>query len=1315
MSESLVLEKQLDAREEYLKIKELNLPHEGRNLDGPVTMETFLNHEYTEQLSGPWSADPRVVTLGYLSNLLSMNRDSLGTIRDINDKIYKLESVLYGMDVSSIMNSRGSVKQDGTNGYVVSKIVRKGNQNSKQTQNAKCYSTILQLASDMCNGALQPKVDPSYPHPPESSPRPPVDLAKVLTLPDKAYPLVLFCSQNEAACVSKMVHKDQIGAREIAVLNAPSRVMCKYVEDVARKIRDDEHRVGNRINLIEIKNKIGIVKHTLQIGLSDRKTGRKVAFDSADCSKWGPSMMPHTLYLSLALRMAEGTELITMRNCLSLFSMKVFKIPDEFYMTPRESLSGKKAREVHDRLVRMRPPLGDWSSQLIYLEESMHQGILGSASSVLGSDAQSLSNYVTDKTHSHLSMRTISHITSDDYSRVITWKGDEGLFSVGKTVLAMHTDVLRMFGIKRNLQKSGLSTDYFEFNSIFFTSSGEYRPDVKSRLSFIDYSASQDAYEVSLEAANKGAEYLRSEGSVIGSLWVCVLNNSLAMIQNQSERLFKTLGDSIHKVPLELGGLIRPDTLLSTGSIPQAAFFENYEPYDNCDPSITMANIIQSETYDPTLTLETETEFGEKILVPSLSRSGVVHLARRPHRSLRAIREFLMHDIDMNLYMEVFRGRNTSSYLLALMACAQRESKEGGSLGTSLNFSSTQTPHDAKVFLINSSYFMDLLGEDRVSRDDLHRAAQVYLQRRSEIQYTCDWPIDMMTVKQELEVHRRVTKLLKPLKITPMPKFTVNDKKVSKYCGDGFLQQRLTLVKEVYRPQVFGGDVDIHPWLYQEAMETYKQRLMKLGVRRQWFRMNIRNDDALGKNWFERILTSDFVGGGRLHYEYDIDSSVIHRVDDRLERALTMNYSMLHWSRDGVAVDMFSPYLNQLDKNMKVRSVDITTFMNILAGDDLYLVTNQPLKEALVSHLRMCQDLGARFSIDPAHLTMDFHRKKFVSTSNHVIYQYPFDSGSNRCGREIILQSKGKYRHFVHSYHYDVDVPKDDDTDVYHVIKYSENMVRVKFMMHTGFTMLVLNDDEMVPLQVISSFDVSHNKITFFTEENIETDRELLHFLKEKGQEVKDVGKIVQAIQLTQGRVDDDWYDDSDKPPDDEDEELVNAYDVGSDSDGFDIEYDLSDDDSDIFEHKSDKSSSDDEEVYDIEEVMDMPRSETGMVLKVSEISASLMRSTITRAPPELMRRAKKRNPKIVAGYELYLPYKPSKTLILPTEKSSVWSVLRRAEEAAKEEGAWLHDYVIDSLKSYPPIRTELELMWAEEATLVKTSAEDDSDDDWGN
>lgn len=1171
MSEALVLDKQLDARESYLSVLNQNLPHEGRFRE-PIRskdhlIQVMIDEDFAASGAREFSACPLTVYLGFLSTMVKVSKDGSGsqTISSLASKVFQLDGIARTLEVKSVMNTRGSVRESGLTGVVVTNVQEKGKKKVMVTQNSKCYRTILKALHNMKKGKLPPHVVddwkvlvPDMENDPDADD---LDLDSIIRMSDALWPLIYYFQSNRAQCVSKMVHKDQIGAREIAVLNAASRVMCFYVETLARSIRDTEHLKGIKTNLIERRDKMDIVTATMSKSLAEKRSGREVVYDSADCSKWGPSMMVNTLYQTIASRITDPVQRSVIRNCLSLFGKKVFKIPDNFYTsTPDCPSTTNIIGNTQSRLLSMSDEMGSYEHQLLYLPESMHQGILGCSSSVLGSDAQNLTAYVLERVYESVDMKVTSHITSDDYSRVISWKNSEGddmgLYRFAKESLSIHVGILFGMGIKRNLQKSALSTRYWEFNSEFFTSSGDMRPDIKSRLSYIDFGHSSDPYPNALRCVNQTSEFLRVEGSFVGACWVGLLNNQLAMYQNQSRSLYKAAGQCIYTIPLELGGLVRVDPLLSVVSARFMPYLANYERTPYAPIEETLSVMLDGQSFHPEL-MEVLEGDSRNVRVPSLSRSGTIHLCSRPRRSTRAIREFLM-SLSHDEFSTGFTGRTTSSTILALMACAHREESTLGDDSSAMRYAITQTVSDAKLYRTNSPLMTKILGTGQFSRNEIHVAALEYLSQREALDVTRVDFLNTSIMERSLKVYRGLLAKLKPFDMSPVPRIMHKRVQIDDFANSGFVSERMSDFDAQFRPHVFGGESDIHPWTYLESYTTLRSTLEGLARRKQVFRMALRESDDQSRNIMEKVLLSNYMAGCRLSYSYRDYNPELINIDGRLTQSLSAMTTPSPGVFGNSTVDLLLPQFPALWRAGKVRRVDVTSYMNLIVGDPNFCLADTNLRKQSLEVLRkISSTCGDRFLVvDPFRLSQNVPSMNYSSSKRVRLWQKPIISDTEVVGREFIHQSGEKYDHSMVFLRGATVLPQDTPSDTYGSLSLMDHEeVSVKIGEHYGFLVLSTAHSGVI-LQVLSQSPIEKTKMILLMNSALEDDLDGLDSLGVELDATYVTPKIVDMFTMASGfRSDTEWFEKQEEtqlPPKENDDDALALFFNQSDEDSDD-------------------------------------------------------------------------------------------------------------------------------------------------------------------
>lgn len=1307
MSEASVLDKQLIARKTYLKVKNQENAHEGR-MRTPINsteelyellMTDFDSWSYCE----PYSPDPLNVLRGALCSIYQTHKGPVNSetlIGEVVQKNFEMGGVCYSMKIKDIMNSRGSVKMAFPTGVSVlnSTLDDKGHKLTK-TQNSKCYQTVL----EMCQMVLDDKDMPTMSSDDWEAIEPclepfnvDINLDDISNMNDRLWPLLYHCVLGFAKCVSKMVHKDQIGSREIAVLNVASRIMCYYVECCARLIRTREHALGIKTNLIEMHDKMEIVSKSLTNSYAEKALGRQVVYDSADCSKWGPSMLSYILYISIGMRMDNNTHLKVLRNCLSLFCHKVFKVPDAFFsvldIEDQNLVESNIINKVKLELATMSEDMGSLKHQLLKLEESMHQGILGASSSVLGSDAQNLTRFILEHLYESINLKVVSHITSDDYSRILSWdKSDKyGQYKICKETLAIHHMLMLTFGIKRNLEKSAFSDRYLEFNSIFFNPNGELRPDVKSRMSFVDYSHMSDPFPIAHRSVTQTAEFLRSEGSFIGACWVGTLCNFLSLLQNQGVRLYNKLGNKIYDVPLELGGLPRVDPLRAVASSTLLSLRTNYQSKSGDSFRKFMSMYTAGQSLDPN---PTNVDESDKVDVPKISRSGTIRLSKRPNRDLRSLREFLMK-IEPSVFANLNHSRHRSSMLPSLIACCHREESNSDGRGSAEHYMATQTNRFAKLYKVNSKLIEDLLDnkeEKTISRDKLHELALKFIETRDSIIYEEDESICNLEPDNWEKSLNRFYSSAVPSRISRVSRFIIKSVHRSYIANDYFVKSKLKIYDDQYTPMCMGGTSDVHPWLFMEGRTTYKHMLSKFSKRKQIFRYSLKVHDH-SDDFFVKILKSNYMSGCRLSLQYDSYEHLKSKMDDQLSAAICSLKDYQRVQGDST-ISLLDPVFPQMWRLGLINKIDLTDYMNSMLGESDLFVEDMELRSVAAKTLmEMSSSHHKLFVVNPAHIAVGIQTVDYmVNKSTKLLMRNITNSMQQSIGRAFIYSQGGKWIHDYTFIKEAISLPDSSKQDVYNQKDLSDlGLLTVKVEAKRGMVGLYLSNDWL--LQVLSQTMLEFTRVVLITDGELSTDRQLLTKLGITG--VEDQGfKDLEKFYLSSGyKTEDPMVTVDETKPELVDDDMSFGPDLG-----------LPDVDvTDLFDMFEAEATNEDE--MEPEEPMTLPdmsteRSEDTIDLVrvvplsaqgVSEINPDLIKLVaVSRVEQEFDSSIRKANRvrRYQTMYYIDLPIKLSKTRFVDDDDDiGLENLFSEIEKLEYVDAMWGKQFLIDAINSFGPV-----------------------------
>jgi hypothetical protein len=1106
VSEALVLEKLFSARQKFIDSWSSKEKHEARSLpmvqSSAQLLALFLRTNYSEMRARQYCVSPLTVIIGAINTLfrLEAKGDTYGAMRD---SVYDVNSVMFTTKMSDAMNNRGSVADRGTNGVVLrktEKYVEEGKTKQKtSSQNSKCYSTILELGLKYLREEKIPHVCLDWKTSPIEFDFERINIDKdgfsmLSKLSDNLWPVMYYFLHHQSQFVSKMVHKDQIGTREIAVLNAYSRLFCFYFENLARRIRDQEHAKGDSTNLIEIKAKDEITKKEYISSLHQKGISKMVLYESADCSKWGPAMMPDILYLTNALRMKDNVHRNIARSGMSLFSQKVFKIPDHFFekMPTTTEIETNVVDRMRLKLMNMSPEMGLLSHQLIYQPESMHQGICGGTSSVLGSDCHRLAAEVTERMFESSNLKVTTKCTSDDYVRIFVSKTVDdtldgtSISSFTKISLSISNMVLTQYGIKRNMEKSTYSSWVMEFNSTFYTPNGEVKPDVKSRISFIDVPTSSDPYPAALSCSTTAAEYLRKEGSLVGSCWVQLLNTHLCLRTMQGIGLWRSIGDEIFKIPLELGGMPEIDPLMSVISSSFGNVVSNYSPM-GWSPEVALS--FMSELSPQVLEMiSSDPEVGSmKAMMPRMSRSGCVHLCKTDSRVNRSIRDFLA-DVPDEWFTELIYDTQGGTLLTSLMSCMQREESELSEESQYLRFSVCQTPQRAKLYLPNSNFLSRKLGNERVSRSDLHDLAIKYvLEKEFTIQgensveimgqsfSTKEYPLFFRTILDDRENYLRLLSILVPEKIVPNNKRADTVPFRQSYAPSGFYEYAVRSFQELNKPKCLGGDSDVKPQLYLESEIMHRSLLAKLIERKQNFKITRLEGDSVERTFAETIIMGCIMDSCRLQYHLSENVLLRRPIEEVMWpalRSLATEISKRPFNGNNT-IDILSPTFPAASRQGLIKMIDITSLLNITMGSSqMFRFADHRTKASIWHNLYMLQQRSGRsvYSVKVNDLIFPKKEYDYAISSGLKMITRPFTTMENEViGSEFIFPEKTKkglkYYHYLSFKEKSNFVGLENDRDEYVSLEMWKNeRFNCSIEDRYGYMILVVNN---IPLRVL--------------------------------------------------------------------------------------------------------------------------------------------------------------------------------------------------------------------------------------------------------
>nr|APG79317.1 RNA-dependent RNA polymerase [Shahe bunya-like virus 1] len=1085
MSESLVLLKQIKVRKDFLEqrsavndfsLRYCDVSEEGI-LAGVENMWNVGTSHFNENIYTVASAC--AVTLKELADKKRISSDT--TLGSLRESVYKDDTCLMRMNLIDSLNTRGSVLDKGKYGIIQSSKDKK--------QNGKCYSNVLTNLCEMVNKksmsvrGTRAELSKEYSDEEytDTTERDSSSLEKVSSLPRNLFYLVIWNQMMDKPYVAKMVHKDQIGVREISVLNSPARLGCLLVENFSRNVRRIEHSLGDRTNLIEVKDKDEIVtSHYLRIQSSRNKKNRRIVYDNADCTTWGPGMLAYILYMCLCSKLCSENERQIVKSVLMSFSDRVFKVPDEIYsMRNCDSEGSNSVSEAIRAICELSGDLGNMSRQILFNPEGMFQGILGNTSSILAADVQRLSNFLIRKADPRLNVT--SFVTSDDYHRSIVYDVSEDEESSVIKTCNLCVNVVVEVGsrctVKRNLFKSTFSQFVAELNSIFRTSSGIMNPDIKSRISFIDFSNSFDLYQSAVRACSQGIEYLCKEGSVVGSIWVQLLNSHLHIVQHQLRSLLKGLGKNIFNLPLEIGGLIKIDPVKNLHRDYFSLLKDNYFGDKSLEFSVSFLLHSELDRKDQQISLD---QSGAKSLVPSISRSGIINLCRREPREKRAMREVLS-EMDQKFFSGLMYPGSVNSLQYMLVSCLKREPNEKVYDESSLRYSLCQTPMDKEIFKMNSGFWEGIFDKDKISRKDLIRVAKAFsvhnvrdygdsfhfdvgvdtlegYQSKKMCVKKSEFPLDYNNMTKRMTDYSYVHSQLSPSSVSNIPKKSTSHKFKSVLLPASYTISVLSLLKGKFLPEALGGKSTLKVPEYFEAVNSISQKLRKMSVVQHSIHVT-KMSDEVNEPLCVLIYKSNFLEGARLMFDstLKLDMTIIGK--NRMTNFFKKFNPQNHRSPSS------SPLIDPLNSDyMENSRIDLTSLISEIWSGELKLPPD--LLTELAQRLFLSfKNRSSPFWVRAWNLKLPRQNRLFQGSAGTKI-SYNVKISQDMRSSEIIMSHKDEsFVHHVTVFQGDEKEKEDTKRDSYHYMRMSETMaMRIELKIVESWLFMSIDDHLIFPI-----------------------------------------------------------------------------------------------------------------------------------------------------------------------------------------------------------------------------------------------------------
>jgi hypothetical protein len=709
-SSAEVVEKSLDARKRKLDSKG-DGDYVGDIEDLEASPHSHFKRKCKEKHSGLHS--PNYVLVLLAAKLRNFQIGAKGLEKEVYSSLSR-------MRVSDILNTRASMKDGEPSLYCETKIRknhkkdsevkrektndgRKGKEkedskggthstdkkaNSSYSYwknnypNSKCYKTVIQLCDKYTKRELQSRTQSLHYY-----------LEQIL--------------QDDVCAYAYMFAKDQIGQREIAVLNARLRVVAYSIETISRSIRDYEHSKGYRENLIEIDDKDDQIQE-LHLNHSSKAVEEKTLHENGDCSKWGPSQVPVVMFLTLSSRLPKLTGLI--HRTFSYFTHKKILLPQKllsfFHNRPLKKGSLSIVNRLRERLLVSGDDVLDKGKQLILAAEGMFQGILGVTSSVVGTDCHFLLDWLLRKRLPDVSVSF--QCTSDDFCRHANFpkKSEMSLKALMLVIEMLENQIYPCFSIKKSSPKSTFNTHVSELNSIFMSSRGVYKPEIKTRSSYVAFSDNTNAYDSAVESHDKQLEFLAEDGGLVGSYWVRLSRDLLHLKMFQMEHI--SVGKRF-SMPLELGGLPSYDVLCSVHCGKISSLLGNYSSHDSF-----------YELYRNFLDMANVTGLDDESI--KTSHSGTTNFMLKPRRNERKLREYC-DKVGAEIFEDVFSSHEIDDTVTMLLSLLQRESSTGFAQEQSDRMNIPQAPKNLKSIRFESKFHEKMKINGEHSLNDIHHLA----------------------------------------------------------------------------------------------------------------------------------------------------------------------------------------------------------------------------------------------------------------------------------------------------------------------------------------------------------------------------------------------------------------------------------------------------------------------------------------------------------------------------------------------------------------------------------------------------------------
>lgn len=367
----------------------------------------------------------------------------------------------------------------------------------------------------------------------------------------------------------RITDKDQVGTREISVLNAVFRMGALFFETVARQLSTQIRDVDVLEDASkEIKFEDAVKKANMNKG------SKSVFFDNSDQKRWGPNHMLHFFSSMMYGCLPRERGLVKLLNFIAEKTLqKRAKFPEvmiRYFKIKRDRKSGTKellTSTGSDTINKFFDThYDDFVAEKFetLFRYGMCQGIFHSTSSIYHAITIKIQEDAMSYLYGGL-VSVDSFVTSDDASRITTVDGPP----MKSVMLNQHNIIIcsgNVMNILRNDSKSANNPHIAEFNSIFYKNGIMATPSIKQRVSKLDVGAGENHFEDYLSALANASNYFSAGGSYSGAIILAILNLTL---HTEQWNRWEFCNEAQFYKPVELGGfpVIEPFTTSICGAL----------------------------------------------------------------------------------------------------------------------------------------------------------------------------------------------------------------------------------------------------------------------------------------------------------------------------------------------------------------------------------------------------------------------------------------------------------------------------------------------------------------------------------------------------------------------------------------------------------------------------------------------------------------------------------------------------------------------------------------------------------------------------